>query len=176
MTLRIVTGLKIKLGILALVGATLSVQPYRPMVFVGKSMSPTYADHTWAITGPVTKPIRPGDVVVVNTDDGPIVKRVAFVGGDRIPQIQVGKFWQDVVDLEVSANTIRHLKSEFRYRTLPKGQVYVLGDNRTDSIDSRIFGSVSENQIARVLVNPLPRKTVEDSPYVKPRQLFASTL
>ena len=35
---------------------------------------------------------------------------------------------------------------------LPKNYIFVMGDNRTDSLDSRVFGPVNVNQIIGKLV------------------------
>jgi signal peptidase I len=46
--------------------------------------------------------------------------------------------------------------------TLGKDQIYVCGDNRTDSLDSRIFGPVNVNQIIGQLVARIyPFNTLE---------------
>jgi signal peptidase I len=46
--------------------------------------------------------------------------------------------------------------------TLGKDQIFVCGDNRTDSLDSRIFGPVNVNQIiGKLVVRIYPFSNVE---------------
>lgn len=157
MLLKLMTFAKYKFVAATVVAAVAVLQPYRPMVFVGASMSPTYQNLDWAITVPRTKPLQRGDVVVVDIGNETIVKRVAFLPGDRIPQIHIGNRWMDLVEVKAFKHTIEKNRSEFRFRVVPEDQVYLLGDNRIGSIDSRTFGSVSLDQVRRVIVNPLPR-------------------
>ena len=147
------TGWKTRLAILASISAALAAQPFRPMVFVGPSMSPTFKDHSWAVTLPADRKLDRGDVVVINREDGTIVKRIALVAGDRLPQMRAGDEWVDLIDLNILRHDPRNLGALIRYVTIPEGYVYVLGDNRTNSIDSRIFGLVPVDQVSRRLLN-----------------------
>ncbi len=130
-------------------------QPYRPLVFVGESMAPSYQNLEVAWTLPAQN-LHHGDVVVLRTSHGTIVKRVAMLPGDRIPQIYVGKQWSDLIDLNPARTASKH-PHEFRTVTVPAGRVYVLGDNRMVSLDSRTYGLFSLDQIERVVIGPRPR-------------------
>jgi signal peptidase I len=90
-----------------------------------------------------------GDVVVFllavgGYDD--LIKRVVAVGGDRAA-VHSGTLWlngkaQD--EPYVHAGGTAGLMAE---QTVPAGKVFVMGDNRNDSADSRAFGPIDVHTI-----------------------------
>jgi signal peptidase I len=90
-----------------------------------------------------------GDVVVLDppvTSDKPYIKRVIGLPGESIA-FRGGDVVIDGVRLEEpyldrAARTECHRTSYCRVDRIPDGYVYVLGDNRIDSTDSRDFGLV----------------------------------
>jgi signal peptidase I len=128
-------------------------QPYRPMVVVGKSMSPTYANLSVVMTEPVRPDqIRAGEVVVIDMPTGPIVKRIAYAPGDKFLQVNNEGDWIDLIYVRPITNKI-YQKRQWREYTIPQGMVYVLGDNQEVSYDSKEFGCVPVSHIHRVLVD-----------------------
>jgi signal peptidase I len=90
-----------------------------------------------------------GDVVVFlspvpgYTD---LIKRVVALGGDRVA-VREGKLWIDgkaQVEPYVNGGATAGSMPE---QTIPPGKVFVMGDNRNDSADSRVFGAIGENTI-----------------------------
>ena len=71
-----------------------------------------------------------GDIVVIDTEDGFIVKRVAYLPGDEVDEDNRPFEWPLVPRFRVPENTI-----------------YVLGDNVHASEDSRSFGPVRIDRI-----------------------------
>ena len=149
-------GAVIRLGVIAGVGAIAAIQPYRPIVVMGNSMSPTYMSGAIALSTPAGEDIHRGDIVVLQAEGSTMVKRVAFVPGDSIPQIKLCVGWTEVLDCIDPARLKALMKSRLRFEKVPNDAFYVLGDNRVDSLDSREYGFVSREQILRVVVNPKP--------------------
>lgn len=151
---------RISLNRALLVGTVAAVawsQPYRPMIFIGDSMSPTYQSGSIAMTVPVDGNLKVGDIVLIERPTGTIVKRIANLPGDQIVQMVAGGEWIDAS----SMNRSIILDSDIgRLYTIPAGHVYVLGDNAQSSTDSRAFGPVPITSIVRKLVNPQPRAPI----------------
>jgi len=85
------------------------------------------------------------DIVVIETGDTYIIKRVIGLPGETI-KYQNGKLYingKKVKDPYYKNDNT----SDFESVKIPKNHYYVLGDNRTDSIDSRIIGPVSLESI-----------------------------
>jgi signal peptidase I len=136
--------------------AVLSVQPYRPVVFMGKSMAPTYADRELVLASTEVGQISRGDIVVIDKQGSTIIKRVAYVEGDSINYYLVGNEW--LCGLETTFDE-RVLDARFPRRQvpIPPGFVFVLGDNLRESLDSREFGFLPVKSITAKLPNARPR-------------------
>jgi signal peptidase I len=136
----------------------------RPTVVSGASMMPTLHDKDVLIASPLAErlfqPTR-GDIVTVCLSANPLcgfvfsgdtqyVKRIVAVPGDVVRYSTCNIFvtagtGQDVKD---TAPTMAcHDWGDFKQIVLPEGMYFVAGDNRGNSLDSRIFGPVSRSQI-----------------------------
>ena len=119
----------------------------------GESMVPTLENgDKLVVWGAGYEPQR-GDVVIVDsyTSYGrPLVKRVIAKGGDTISidyatgTVEVnGKVLEEDY---IAEPTYLGYDVEFPY-TVPEGTVFVMGDNRVVSADSRVVGPFSRSQI-----------------------------
>ena len=131
----------------------------------GRSMVPTLANGDKLIVwGAGYRPAR-GDVVIVDsytTYGKPLVKRVIATGGDTVDidyetgTVQVnGEVLQEDY---IAERTYLGYDVEFPY-TVPEGELFVMGDNRNESLDSRssYIGCIDERDIlGKVLVRFLP--------------------
>jgi signal peptidase I len=110
--------------------------------------------------------VHRGDVVVFERppgtstgEDGEIqdlIKRVVAIGGDTIEGRQGDVYVNgELIDedyLEPGTPT-----DNLPLKTIPEGHVFVMGDNRTNSEDSRIFGPIDEDVIVgRAFIRVLP--------------------
>ncbi len=92
---------------------------------------------------------KPGEIVVIHDpldDKKDIIKRVIAVGGDTI-EVAEGVLYVNgsTVDEPYVVNK-DVIKGQGRF-TIPEGYIYVMGDNRPVSGDSRDFGPVARDQI-----------------------------
>ncbi len=97
-----------------------------------------------------------GDIVVFNSDDYTenMIKRVIAVGGDTI-HITNGLVY---VNGELLEEDYAHGYTDGDiYMSVESGHVFVMGDNREKSIDSRSFGTIEADDIyGRVILRFFP--------------------
>ena len=95
------------------------------------------------------------DVVVLHPPDAPndlYLKRIIGLPGERIDYKDGQLFVNDVATPDrFAANTEQFEWKLLSEDPIPPGYYFVLGDNRSISKDSRIFGLVSEKQILGIV-------------------------
>lgn len=136
-------------GVLALVaglllgagGATLAHQRWTRVVVVSASMAPTLepSDRAWVDTA---ASVSAGDVVVFADPrfaDSLVTKRVLAVGGQRLVCCTPsGRLERDGVPLDEPYLLAGTAPSLLAFDvTVPAGSLWVMGDNRAHSLDSR---------------------------------------
>lgn len=120
----------------------------------GNSMLDTLKNGEVVLYTRINGEIRRGDVVSVAIPSGEYyVKRVIALGGDVV-DLRDGVLY--VNDIAETGDYIRGAtypeEGSFTYPyVIPEGDVFVVGDNREESIDSRYFGSVNLQQVRGVL-------------------------
>jgi signal peptidase I len=110
--------------------------------------------------------VNRGDVVVFerppgasNGENGEIkdlIKRVIAIGGDTI-EARDGNVYVNGKQIEENYLEPGTPTDNLPLTTIPDGRVFVMGDNRTNSEDSRIFGPIDEDDIVgRAFIRVLP--------------------
>lgn len=114
---------------------------FRTIEVSGPSMEPTFntgqrllASRAWWLVGP----IRDNDIVVVEGDEPgeTLIKRVYKVSGEQVDWLNV----PDNYDLQAGPLIV------------PEKSLYLLGDNREVSEDSRKFGPVPTDKVVGKIV------------------------
>jgi signal peptidase I len=92
---------------------------------------------------------KPGDVVVFDpptSSKEEYVKRVVAVAGDTVA-VHDGKLYVNGEPMTEPYLKDTNLAGTFEEITVPKDMVFVMGDNRNNSADSRVFGPVPKSSI-----------------------------
>lgn len=116
----------------------------------GDSMEPSLTDGEMVLYLRINPEYQAGDVVSVRVPEGEYyVKRIIATAGDTI-DIKDNKVYRNEELLEEPYIQGVTLPKEGAVRyplTLEEGQIFVMGDNRESSKDSRSFGVIGKRQI-----------------------------
>ena len=122
---------------------------------------------TWVIY--TFDPPKRGDIIVFdppNGDDKPYIKRVIATAGETVT-FRDGSVYVD--DVKLDEPYIREGITDCPNCApvaVPEGDVFVLGDNRRNSSDSRVFGPVPiDNIIGKAIVTYWPLEDVGRVPH-----------
>lgn len=114
-----------------------------PIKVNGNSMYQTLNGKEYMILNKLGK-IDRYDIVVVDTKDDELIKRVYGMPGEKI-EIENGNIYindKKIEDKYAYGNT-----SNYEAITLKEDEYFVLGDNRVVSLDSRILGPINKKNI-----------------------------
>ena len=130
----------------------------QPNQVKGASMEPTFLSGEYIFTSKITykfRPMQKGDVVIFKSPKNPdieYIKRVMGLPGDKV-LVQNSEVYingQQISENYISAKTNLweggFLKEGVTV-TIPDGFIFVMGDNRPRSSDSREFGPININSI-----------------------------
>jgi signal peptidase I len=168
--------------VLIALGAAMLVRVYVLQQFYisGPSMQTTLLENNRVLVNKLSyrlHDVRRGDVVVfdrVTTNDGVVahddlIKRVIAVGGDTVSISQCNVIVNgkkiDESYLDDKSGGSQNLVDRCRVidlaeQTIPKDKIFVMGDNRAESFDSRSFGPIDKELIvgrAFAIVWPLSK-------------------
>lgn len=128
-------------------------QYYRLAVVSGKSMEPSLSQGDLVVVRMGGLPQR-GDIAVIDSEvlHRRIIKRVVAVGGDTViisdGELRING---EILEEEYIKEPYEHISDFF---LVPPQCVYVLGDNRNFSRDSRMIGFIPIEEVTGVLIYP----------------------
>lgn len=131
-----------------------------PCTVDGISMNPTFENGDKVMTFNLGKSYKSGDVIVFSHDFNEetfLIKRVCASEGDKISYFKTGiysnlyvndELVESISSTEYSKITLSiGLNSDTKEFIVPKDKILVLGDNRGNSVDSRSFGLIDEDDV-----------------------------
>lgn len=126
-----------------------------PAAVIGDSMFPVLQNGDIVSTIPYDmeqEKLQIGDIVIFESGSSrkKLIKRVAGLGGDTI-QIKDGVFYRNGKADDHPYPEIAEAGIAEEELTVPEGYVFCMGDNPNNSVDSRDFGCISENDVCSVV-------------------------
>jgi signal peptidase I len=124
----------------------------KPFTIHQVSMKPTLLEGDRVLVNRLTYHFRDpkvGDVVVFHSPVDPdedLVKRIVGVAEDRVG-VKDGRLYVNGVALKEPELAEQDILGEFPEIVVPDRKVFVMGDNRNQSSDSRIFGPIGIDSI-----------------------------
>ena len=118
-------------------------------------MTPTVCDGDYVLVDKKAE-IKRGEVIIINRkNQDPIIKRLIATGGDEIfiesGNVFVKQSGQSEFKL-LDEPYVKFTKTESYPQTkIEQGKIFVLGDNRAGSYDSRAFGCLNYDDIVGVV-------------------------
>ena len=124
-----------------------------PVRVDGPSMNPTLENKQILLLSKYSKHYERFDIVVFNYAKQKLVKRIIGIPGEKI-EFKNNKLYINNKEIE---EEVGHMETEdfslsdIGYETIPDNMYFLVGDNRTNSLDSRYIGLVSDSDIEGVV-------------------------
>ena len=144
--------------VICLVSAFVIAMALRTFVFElvrvdGDSMLPTLTTDERLFVEKISKlsedGLNIGDIIIVHypgEDNKSYVKRIVGLPGDKL-KVENGKLWRNGVLIQENYTLDSRMNYDFEEYIVPEDSYFVMGDNRNDSMDSRVVGSISRSEI-----------------------------
>ena len=131
-----------------------------PVRVDGVSMSPTLENNEILILNKVDKSYNRFDVIVFNYNNEKLVKRIIGLPGETI-KVKDNKLY--INNKYINEEFTHRLTDDYEYeRVIPSNTYFVMGDNRSNSLDSRFIGPINKQNIeGTVNISLLPLKKIK---------------
>lgn len=152
---------------------------FTPAVVEGASMEPTLQDHNRMIVTKIGEPKRFDLVVFHATEEEDFIKRVIGLPGDRIEykddilyingkpydEPYLDKSKQEVIDGPLTYSFTLS-ETPVGSDVVPEGHLFVMGDNRRNSMDSRHIGAIPMDKVVgttNIVIWPITEVKIIDN-------------
>ena len=116
----------------------------------GPSMIPAFHEGDFVVINHATSNFDVGDVIIIQRQDK-LIKRIVAVPGDMLAVNTSGVFLNgSLIETIIDPDTFSPYSG-----IIPAGYYFVMGDNRGDSTDSRIFGLVPVDTVLGKVIYPI---------------------
>ena len=159
--LRVLVVTVVALAVLAVASSVAFVRVFDVYVIPSAAMEPTLGEGDRVLVRGISGDgVHRGDVVIVESEllagqPQVTIKRVIAVGGDQIAGVdgQVQVNGEPIDEPYLAQDTVT---TDLRPQEVPAGHVFVMGDNRSNSRDSRADGPLPADAVVGLAVSTWP--------------------
>ncbi len=123
-----------------------------PVEVEGKSMYSSLDDGEILLLKKYDKNYKRFDVIVFKNNNDKLIKRIIGLPGEKVEyknnKLYINGRYIKEPFLKNNQTTYDFELKELGYKKIPKDHYFVLGDNRTNSTDSRMIGLINKNKIS----------------------------
>lgn len=125
-------------------------------------MNPAVKDGDLAIYYRLQKKYNPSDVVVIEKDGEKQLRRIIAKEGDKIDITEEGLVINGYLqqEREIYTKTSPYVEGINFPLTVGKNEYFVLGDNRPNAKDSRIYGVIKQQELKGVVITILRNRGI----------------
>lgn len=152
--------LVIKIGLIVFLGILLFGFVFGIHRCSDDSMSPALKNGDLVFYYRLQREYQPGDAIVLKKDQETQIRRIIAKAGDQVDITEDGLKINGYLQQEdnIYTETLPYVEGMIFPITVEEGEYFVLGDDRINVKDSRIYGTVKEEEIKGIVMTLLRRR------------------